>query len=78
MQCLTGRVFAPGYEILRAETAQETSSRGMSVGVISVLLGPTELSGFCLIYVRDASWAEPEGYWGSREERCGMIIMRLL
>lgn len=36
----------------------------MSVRVISMLLGPAELSGFCLIYVRDALWARLEGCRG--------------
>lgn len=68
---LTGRACAPGCGFLRAEAAQETGGRGMSVGVISMLLGLAELSEFCLIYVRDALWAGPEGCRGSRGERCG-------
>lgn len=43
---LIGRVCTPGCEFLRAEAAQETGGGGMSVGVISMLLGPAELSGF--------------------------------
>lgn len=54
--CRGSLVRAPGCEFLRAEAAQETSGGRMSVGVISTLLGPAELSGvfFFLLYVRDA------------------------
>ena len=46
--CRCSPVCAPGCDFLRVETAQETSGGRMSVGVISTLLGPAELSGFFL------------------------------
>lgn len=64
------RVCTPGCEFLGAEAAQEPGGRGMSVGVISMLLGPAELSEFRLIYVRDSFKAWSEGYRGSRREGC--------
>lgn len=54
-----------------AEAAQETGGGGASAGVINVLAGPAELSGFCLIYVRDCLYAGSEGCRGSRGEKCG-------
>lgn len=44
--CRCSPVCAPGCDFLRVEAAQETSGGRMSVGVISTLLGPAELSGF--------------------------------
>lgn len=74
-------VCTPGCEFLRAEAAQEPGGRGTSVGVISILFGPAELSQFCLIYVRDSVKARSEGYGGGGSKggmRRGTVVVRPL
>lgn len=74
MPWLTGRDCAPGCGFLRAEAAQGTGGGG--VGVISMLSGPVELSGFCLIYVRDAFLElGSKAAEGVRRERCGERLL---
>lgn len=49
---------------------------GGGVGVISMLSGPVELSGFCLIYVRDAFLElGSKAAEGVRRERCGERLL---
>lgn len=68
---LIGRVCTPGCEFLRAEAAQETGGGGMSVGVISMLLGPAELSGFAWFMWEILYRLGLKAAGGGRGGRCG-------